>query len=47
MKNSKNPSLPAFSGKIPTPKAEAEYNNYIFQLKLLWSSYMDNDMILD
>ena len=42
MKNSKNPSLPAFSGEIPTPKGEVEYNNYIFQLKLLRSSYTDD-----
>ena len=42
MKNSKNPSLPAFSGEIPTPKGEAEYDNYIFQLKLLRSSYTDD-----
>ena len=42
MKNSKNPSLPAFSGEILTPKGEAEYDNYIFQLKLLWSSYKDD-----
>ena len=42
VKNSKNPSLPAFSGEIPTPKGEAEYDNYIFQLKLLRSSYTDD-----
>ena len=42
VKNSKNPSLPAFSGEILTPKGEAEYDNYIFQLKLLRSSYMDD-----
>ena len=42
LKNSKNPSLPAFSGEVPTPKGEAEYNNYIFQLKLLRSSYTDD-----
>ena len=42
LKNSKNPSLPAFSGEIPTPKGEAEYNNYIFQLQLLRSSYTDD-----
>ena len=42
LKNSKNPSLPAFSGEIPTPKGEVEYDNYIFQLKLLRSSYMDD-----
>ena len=42
MKNSKNPSLPAFSSEIPTPKGEVEYYNYIFQLKLLQSSYTDD-----
>ena len=42
VKNSKNPSLPAFSGEVPTPKGEAEYDNYIFQLKLLRSSYTDD-----
>ena len=42
IKNSKNPSLPAFSGEIPTPKGEVEYDNYIFQLKLLRSSYTDD-----
>ena len=26
LKNSKKPSLPAFSGEIPTPKGEAEYD---------------------
>ena len=42
IKISKNPSLPAFSGEVPTPKGEAEYDNYIFQLKLLRSSYTDD-----
>ena len=42
LKNSKNPSLPAFSGEIPTPKGKMEYDNYIFQLKLLRSSYTDD-----
>ena len=31
-----------FPVKIQTPKGEAEYDNYIFQLKLLRSSYTDN-----
>ena len=35
LKNSKNPSLPAFSSEILTPKGEVENDNYIFQLKLL------------
>ena len=29
-KNTKNPDLPTFSGEIPTPKGEVEYNNFIF-----------------
>ena len=41
-KKSKNPDLPTFSGELPTPKSEAEYNNYIFQLKLLRNSYTDD-----
>ena len=40
VKNSKNPNLPAFSGEILTLKGEVEHDNYIFQLKLLRSSYM-------
>ena len=32
----------AFSGEVLTPKGEAEYDNYIFQLKLLRSSYTDD-----
>ena len=41
-KNTKNPDLPIFSGETPTPKGEVEYDNYIFQLQMLRSSYMDN-----
>ena len=41
-KNLKNPDLPTFSGELPTPKGEAEYDNYIFQLKLLRTSYTDD-----
>ena len=41
-KNSKNPDLPTFSRELPTPKGEAEYDYYIFQLKLLCTSYTDN-----
>ena len=41
-KNTKNPDLPIFSGETPTPKGEVEYDNYIFQLQMLRSSYTDN-----
>ena len=41
-KNPKNPDLPTFSGEIPTPKGEVEYDNFIFQLQMLRSSYMDD-----
>ena len=41
-KNTKNPDLPTFSGETPTPKGEVEYDNYIFQLQMLRSSYTDD-----
>ena len=41
-KNTKNPDLPVFSGETPTLKGEVEYDNYIFQLQMLRSSYTDN-----
>ena len=41
-KNTKNPDLPVFSGEMPTPKGEVEYDNYIFQLQMLRSSYTDD-----
>ena len=41
-KDTKNPDLPTFSGEIPTPKGEVEYDNFIFQLQMLRSSYMDD-----
>ena len=41
-KNTKNPDLPTFSGEIPTPKGEVEYDNFVFQLQMLRSSYMDD-----
>ena len=41
-KNTKNPDLPIFSGEIPTPKGEVEYNNFVFQFQMLRSSYMDD-----
>ena len=39
MKSTKNPNLPTFSGELPTPKGEAEIDNYLFQIKLLRTSY--------
>ena len=41
-KNMKNPDLPTFSGEIPTPKGEVEYDNFVFQLQMLRSSYTDD-----
>ena len=41
-KNTENPDLPVFSGEMPTPKGEVEYDNYIFQLQMLRSSYTDD-----
>ena len=41
-KNTKNPDLPTFSAEIPTPKGEVEYDNFIFQLQMLRSSYTDD-----
>ena len=38
----KNPDLPIFSGETPTPQGEVEYDNYIFQLQMLQSSYTDD-----
>ena len=42
MKSTKNPDLPVFSGELPTPKGEAEIDNYVFQLKLLRSLYTED-----
>ena len=42
MKSIKNPNLPTFSGELPTPKGEAEIDNYLFQIKLLRSSYTED-----
>ena len=41
-KNTENPDLPIFSGEMPTPKGEVEFDNYIFQLQMLRSSYTDD-----
>ena len=38
---SKTPDLPNFSGEVPTPKGEAEFNNWIFQIKSLQKMYTD------
>ena len=37
----KAPDLPVFSGELPTPKGEAEFDNWIFQIKSLQQSYTD------
>ena len=42
MKSTKNPDLPVFPEELPTPKGEAEIDNYVFQLKLLQSSYTED-----
>ena len=42
MKSTKNPNLPTFSGELPIPKGEAEIDNYLFQIKLLQSSYTED-----
>ena len=41
-KMSKTPDLPNFSGEVPTPKGEAEFDNWIFQLKSLQKMYTDD-----
>ena len=41
-KMSKTPDLPNFSGEVPTPKGKAEFDNWMFQLKLLQKTYMDD-----
>ena len=41
-KSVKNPNLPTFSGELPTPKGEAQIDNYLFQIKLLRSSYTED-----
>ena len=39
---SKTPDLPNFSGEVPTLKGEAEFDNWIFQLKSLQKMYTDD-----
>ena len=41
-KTSKTPDLPNFSGEIPTQKGEAEFDNWIFQIKSPQSTYTDD-----
>ena len=41
---SKTPDLPNFSGEVPTPKGEAKFNNWIFQIISLQKTYT-NDAI--
>ena len=38
----KSPDLPNFSGEVPTPKGKAEFDNWIFQIKLLQKTYTDD-----
>ena len=40
-KKSKPPTLPIFSGEIPTPRGEAEYQQWIFQVHSFRESYTD------
>ena len=42
LKSTENPDLPVFSGELPTPNGEPEIDNYVFQLKLLRSSYTED-----
>ena len=37
----KAPDLPVFSGELPTPEGEAEFDKWIFQIKSLQQSYTD------
>ena len=38
----KTPDLPIFSGELPTPKGEVEFDNWIFQIKALQKTFMDD-----
>ena len=40
-KMSKTLDLPNFTGDVPNPKGEAEFDNWIFQIKLLQKTYTD------
>ena len=41
-KMTRNPDLPNFSGELPTPKGEVEFDNWIFQVKNLRKTYTDD-----
>jgi len=41
-KMTKTPDIPLFSGELPTPKGEVEFDNWIFQLKSLRKTYTDD-----
>ena len=43
-KMAKTPDLPNFSGEVLTPKGKAEFDNWIFQIKLLQKTHT-NDAI--
>ena len=38
----KTPDLPIFSGELPTPKGEVEFDNWIFQIKSLQKTFTDD-----
>ena len=41
-KTTKTPDLPIFSGELPTPKGEVEFDNWIFQIKSLQKTFTDD-----
>ena len=41
-KMTKTPDLPIFSGELPTPKGEVEFDNWIFQIKSLQKTFTDD-----
>ena len=41
-KMTKTPDLPIFSGEIPTPKGETEFDNWIFQIKGMTKTFTDD-----
>ena len=41
-KMTKTPDLPLFSGELPTPKGEVEFDNWIFQIKSLQKTFTDD-----
>ena len=38
----KTPALPVFSGDLPVPKGEVEFDNWIFQIKSLQKTFTDD-----